>query len=224
MGGAYSPFAVALACIEKTHLSDDSLQHRKLSKKKIKQELLMDRISELFFEAKTLKELPRSGYHFLGSGKESVAEHSFMTAFICLVMSRMEPGLDSEKLISMALIHDLPEARTGDLNYVQKQYVTADESKAVGDMTHGLAFGNEFADLLAEFSKGDTREAMLANDADQLSFILELKRHKDTGAKSPEKWLPVVMKRLKTSLGQGMAQSIVDSSWDDWWLNGYSEP
>ena len=29
--------------------------------------------------------------------QESVAEHSFMTAFICLAMANMEPGVDAKK-------------------------------------------------------------------------------------------------------------------------------
>ena len=47
----------------------------------------MKKIANLLFEAKILKEIPRSGYHFLGAGKESVAEHSFSTTFIAYVMS-----------------------------------------------------------------------------------------------------------------------------------------
>jgi len=183
----------------------------------------MKRIADLFFEAKTLKELPRSGYHFLGSGRESVAEHSFMTGFICLVMSKTVPDIDREKLISMALIHDLPEARTGDLNYVQKHYVHAKEAKAVSDMATGLSFGDELQALMEEFNQGKTLEAKLANDADQLSFILELKKHKDTGAKSPEKWLPFVVERLKTDIGRDLASSIMETSWDNWWMKSYSE-
>ena len=46
----------------------------------------MKRIANLLFEAKMLKEIPRSGYHFLGSGRETVAEHSFMITFIALNM------------------------------------------------------------------------------------------------------------------------------------------
>ncbi|MDM8537595.1 HD domain-containing protein, partial [Desulfobacterales bacterium HSG17] len=91
----------------------------------------MENIANLLFEAKMLKEIPRSGYHFLGTGKESVAEHSFMITFIAFAMSEMEKKADAKKIISMCLVHDLPEARTGDLNYVQKQYVTPDEKKAV---------------------------------------------------------------------------------------------
>ena len=42
----------------------------------------MENIARLLFEAKMLKDIPRSGYHFLGVGKESGAEHSFMTTIV----------------------------------------------------------------------------------------------------------------------------------------------
>jgi putative hydrolase of HD superfamily len=35
----------------------------------------MKRIADLLFEARILKEIPRSGFHFLGVGRESIAEH-----------------------------------------------------------------------------------------------------------------------------------------------------
>ena len=124
----------------------------------------MQKIADLLFEAKILKEIPRSGYHFLGAGKESVAEHSFSTAFIAYVMSQLEPEVDALKLISMCLIHDLPEARVGDLNTVHKQYVTADEGKALEDATRGLAFGDNLRDLLQEYNDGLSKEARLAHD------------------------------------------------------------
>ncbi|MBF0241982.1 MAG: HD domain-containing protein [Desulfamplus sp.] len=183
----------------------------------------MRRIADFLFETSMLKELPRSGYAFLGSGKESVAEHSFMTAIICFTICKIEPYINVERLISMALIHDLPEARIGDLNYVHKRYVTALEDKASKDMAQGLPFGSEMVEILNEFNEAKSREAMLARDADQLAFIVELKKCHDTGAKSPEKWLPFIVERLKTDTGKRLAQSILDSNWDDWWFKNYSE-
>ncbi|MBL6993293.1 HD domain-containing protein, partial [Desulfobacula sp.] len=82
----------------------------------------MKQIANLLFEVRILKDIARSGYAFLGSGKESVAEHSFMTAFICFAMARIELDINSEKLVTMALVHDIAEARTGDFNYVEKKY------------------------------------------------------------------------------------------------------
>ena len=158
----------------------------------------MKNIANLLFEAKMLKEIPRSGFHFLGAGKESIAEHSFVTTFIAYVMSQLEPTVDAIKLTTMCLVHDLPEARIGDLNTVHKTYVTANEAKAVRDMTEGLPFGSAIADLINEFNEGRSAEAQLAHDADQLSLILELKYLSDVGYAPPDKWLSPVLNRLKT--------------------------
>ena len=91
----------------------------------------MKRIVELIMEAGFLKHLPRSGYQFLGAGRESVAEHVYTTTFIAFVLSFLDTQVDARRLISMCLVHDLPEARTGDLNYVQKHYVQANETEAL---------------------------------------------------------------------------------------------
>ena len=183
----------------------------------------MKPIANLLFEARILKDLVRSGYAFLGSGRESVAEHSFMTAFICFALAKMEPDINSERIMAMALVHDLAEARTGDLNYVEKKYSQVDEAKAISHLTATIPFGTDIKHLVDEFNRGETKEAKLANDADQLSFILELKKLEDLGAKGPDKWLPVVTGRLKTDVGKKLAQTIMDTGWDEWWMQDYSE-
>ena len=183
----------------------------------------MRNIVNLLFQANILKDIPRSGYHFLGVGKESVAEHSYGTAVIAYVMSQLEPDVDALKLISMCLVHDLPEAKIGDLNYVQKQYVTANEDKAVADTTRNLPFGASLAGLIREFNQGRSLEAKLAQDADQLALILELKILTDIGYKPPNKWLPFALKRLKTKTGQKLGENIMATDWDAWWLEGHVE-
>ncbi len=179
----------------------------------------MKNIINLLFEANILKEIPRSGYQFLGAGKESVAEHTFTTAMIAFVMSQIESDVDALKLISMCLVHDLAEARTGDLNTVHKQYVTADEPRAVRDISKNLPFGSSISELITEFNAGQTREAELANDADQLALILDLKSLVDIGYQPPNKWLPHVLGRLKTETGKKIGQSIMETHRDEWWLS-----
>ncbi len=181
------------------------------------------KLADFLFEAQTLTELLRSGYCFLGSGSESVAEHSFMTIIIAFTLSKMVRDADTAKMMSMALFHDLPEARMGDLNYVQKKYVNAMEAKAVAAMCHELPFGSEISSLMDEFNKKETLESKLVNDADQVSFIMELKKLHDTGAKGPDKWISIVMGRLLTKEAKKLAQSILSTTWDNWWLKGYSE-
>ena len=183
----------------------------------------MKDIADLLFESQMLKKIPRSGYHFLGMGRESVAEHCFSATFIAYVMSALEPDTDPLRLISMCLVHDLAESRTGDLNYVQKKYVKADETKAIADALRKIPFGDDIKALIDEFNRQETLEAKLAHDADQLSFILDLKSISDIGGSAPEKWLPFVLNRLKTPLGKKLAEAIANRSWDDWWSEDYAE-
>jgi hypothetical protein len=85
------------------------------------------KIVEFLFEVGMLKKTPRTGYQFLGSGGESVADHSFRTAVIGYALASQEPDADRNKVVLMCLFHDFPEARTGDHNYVNKKYVKTDE-------------------------------------------------------------------------------------------------
>jgi putative hydrolase of HD superfamily len=177
----------------------------------------MKRIAELILEACFLKRIPRSGYQFLGSGNESVAEHVYGTLFIAFLMAQLEPKIDALRLMSMCLVHDLPEARTGDLNYVQKKYVVADEDRSLADSLDGLSFGANIKALLDEFKAGQTLEARLARDADQLALIVDLKSMQDIGFKPPQSWLPSVRARLTTEIGKQLAEAVSNLPFDGWW-------
>ena len=137
----------------------------------------MEQTADFIFEVGMLKKTPRTGYQFLGNGHENVAAHSFRVAVIGYVLSRIA-GADQRKVTDMCLFHDLGEARTGDHNYVNKQYVTAEEARAERDAASNAPCGKEIEALLSEFRTGETLEAKLAHDADQLDLIGELKEKK----------------------------------------------
>ncbi len=183
----------------------------------------MDRIADFLFEAGMLKRTPRTGWQFLGSGTESVAEHTFRTAIIAFALARLSPEVDADRVLRMALIHDLPEARTGDLNYLNQKYVRADEETAAADLTRGLPFGEEMAELLAEFRAQQTPEAMLAKDADHLEMLLQLKEHLDVGNRNAEEWIPFSLRRLKTDVARDLAQRILQRDSSAWWFDKDSE-
>ena len=178
----------------------------------------MDRIAEFLFETMLLKRVHRTGYQFLGPGKESVAEHTFGVMCIAWTLAQQTPQADTSRLLAMCLVHDLPEARMGDLNYVQKRYVNANEAKAIGHMTQGLPFGEDIRALLDEFNTCETLEARLAHDADQLAFLLDLKSLADMGYAAPDKWAGHVKERLQTAAGNNIAEGIAATEWDSWWL------
>ena len=188
----------------------------------------MKNIANFLFEAGMLKRTPRSGFQFLGSGAESVAEHVFRTTYVGYALGKMEKNVNVDRMIKMCLFHDLPEARTGDLNYVNKKYVSSNEKKAISDLTDELPFGGELRELINEYEEGKTREALLARDADQIEMILALKEYKDIGNRYADEWLGFSMKRLRTETAQMLAKVILEtdsSLWwfsdkGDWWITG----
>lgn len=175
------------------------------------------------FEVGILKKIPRSGYQFLGTGSESVADHSFRVAIIAYLFAKNEPKADTQKVVLMSLFHDFHEARTGDHNYVNKRYVTVNEDKAVSDLAQKLTSGQEIVSLIDEFNSGETLEARLAQDADQVDFILELKRQQDLGNKSASEWLKYSVKRLVTDFAKKLANEIVHTDSSDWWFKKKEE-
>jgi len=175
------------------------------------------------FEVGILKSIPRSGYQFLGSGSESVAEHSFRVAVIAYLLAKNEPRADMQKVVLMSLFHDFHEARTGDHNYVNRRYVTVNEDKAVRDLAQKLPFGQEIVSLIDEFNSGETLESRLSQDADQLDFILELKRQLDLGNKSAAEWLRYAVKRLITDYAKKLADEITKTGSSEWWFKKNEE-
>ena len=188
----------------------------------------MDNIANFLFETGMLNKTPRSGYQFLGSGKESVSEHILRTVFVGYALCKTDESLDEFRVLKMCVFHDLPEARTGDMNYVNKKYVNVDEDKAVRELTEGLPFGSDIKASIDEFNRQETKEALIARDADQIALILQLKESGDLGNKYAEEWINFAMQRLSTEAGKKMAQIIIktdSSNWwfkdkNDWWVNG----
>jgi putative hydrolase of HD superfamily len=179
----------------------------------------MKNIANFLFEAGMLKRTPRSGFQFLGSGAESVAEHIFRTTYIGYALGKLASGVNVDRIIKMCLFHDLPEARTGDLNYVNKKYVDTKEEKAIDDLARTLPFGKEIKELILEFNEGRTEEARLARDADQIEMILALKEYKDVGNQHADEWLSFSLKRLQTNAARELATVILETDSSLWWFS-----
>ncbi len=188
----------------------------------------MESIADFLFETGMLAKTPRSGYQFLGSGRETVAEHILRTIYVGYTLCKINSSLDELRVLKMCALHDLPEARTGDMNYVNKKYVQVDEAKAVRELTETVFFGDDIKQAIDEFNARQTPESLAARDADQIALILQLKEYGDLGNKYSEEWIKYAMQRLATEEGRKLAGRIIqtDSShwWfkekGDWWING----
>jgi len=180
---------------------------------------MMETLVNFLFEVGMLKKTPRTGYQFLGSGQESVAEHTFRTTVIGYILSLQESGADCMKTTLMCLFHDLHEARTGDHNYVNKRYVSVDDERAVRDLAQGLPFGESLVSLTMEFNESQSLEARIARDADQLDLILELKEQLDLGNRYAKEWLFYAVKRLRTESARNLARNILTTDSAEWWFD-----
>jgi len=185
----------------------------------------MSQRAKYLHEVGMLNDTPRSGFAFLGEGKQSVSEHMFRMMHVAFVLVRMsETPVNELRVLQLVMFHDLPEARTGDHNYVNRKYVHEDLEKLLDEGAHEWAHGEEIVALVREFEDAQTPEARLAKDADQLELLLGLKRHADLGNPHVADWLPPLLARLKTDAGKTLAQEILATRWDAWWFSDKNDP
>jgi putative hydrolases of HD superfamily len=184
-----------------------------------------EKIVNLLNEIGMLAHIPRSGFAFLGSGRQSVAEHSYRMTLVAYALACLiDEPVNMYKLIMMCLFHDLPEARIGDLNYVQKKYVAPKLDKALDDIASGSFLGPEIVAWIQEYEQGTSLEAQLAHDADQLELILVLKREQELGNPQASAWIENTLKRLKTEAGKKIGETICLTPSDNWWLEDKKDP
>lgn len=177
------------------------------------------RIVDFINEVGMLRHTPRTGYPFLGSGAETVAEHSHRTAVIGYVLARLA-GADVARTTFLCLFHDLGEARTGDFNYVNRIYNTCHARLAVEHATCGTGLEDDLLTMWDELEQAESQEARLAHDADQLDLIFNLKRESEHGNSFADQWLEHALQRLRTSEGRELGAIASQTPSSFWWYNG----
>ncbi|MBQ1263955.1 MAG: HD domain-containing protein, partial [Oscillospiraceae bacterium] len=113
--------------------------------------------------AERLKDATRHCYTSNGR-HESVAEHSWRMALMAWLMKDEFPELDMDKVIVMALIHDLGEAFTGDIpTFLKTSADTQKEDDLLAAWVNTLPepFCSEMTALYAEMDARQTAEAKL---------------------------------------------------------------
>lgn len=178
----------------------------------------IDGIVDFLFEAGMLSKTPRSFSAFLGSGEQSVAEHINRTAYIGYCLAKMAGNVDTGKVVTMCLFHDISESRISDLNYVHQKYTERHEDKAHTDLSNQLPFGNDVKGLIDEYEERKSPESVYSKDADNLEFLLTLKEQGDAGNGRAETWMPNILKRLVTDEAKALADRIVVTESDRWWF------
>jgi len=107
---------------------------------------------------------------------ESVAEHSWRTALMALLLKGEFPELDMNKVVSMCIIHDLGECFTGDIPSFDK----TDNDREVEDCllkqwinSLPVEVSTELIELFKEMNAQETREAQLFKALDKLEAVIQ---------------------------------------------------
>lgn len=176
------------------------------------------KIANFLFEVGMLAKTPRSGFHFLGTGEQSVAEHLSRTAFIGYTLAQMDGNVDTLKVLKMCLFHDISETRISDLNHIHQKYVERKEHSAIKDISDSVPFGKDMYDILEEYEQRQSIESILVKDADTLEWLLALKEQFDTGNTRAKEWMKIGMARLKTKHAKELVDAIMKTNSNDWWF------
>ena len=107
--------------------------------------------------------------------KESVAEHCWRLGVMAMLVSDEFSTLDMNKVIKMALIHDLGEAITGDVaSFYKTDDNRRDEARAIEDLISMLPepHASEFRELFDEMAKRETPEAKLLKALDNTEAVI----------------------------------------------------
>ncbi len=134
---------------------------------------------EAWYEIVHLKQLYRKGWLLRGVEPEhceTVAEHSFGNALLCLLLAPRQPGLDLVKVLRLALIHDLGEVYVGDLTPLDG--VTSEEKHrleavAVEKILGKLPGGDALIADWKEYESQVTPEAKFVKQIDRLELAMQ---------------------------------------------------
>jgi putative hydrolase of HD superfamily len=156
----------------------------------------------VLLELQRLKRLDRTGWVLRGlpPGAESVAAHSFGVAFTAMLLadevSARGVSVDAERVLRLALLHDLAETRTGDMPRTVADYYGRDvrkraERAAFDDIMRGLGEGPEgarYSELHEDYEERASVEARLVKAADIIDLLAQALMFERAGARGLEEF------------------------------------
>jgi len=181
----------------------------------------MQELVQFLFETGHLKNVDRSGWWLLGNkDPESVAEHSFRCTIMGYILAKRE-NVDASKVIMMCLFHDVHETRTNDLHKVVQKYIKQEEAgdKATEDQLKPLkdSIGKEISDVLGELTNQESRESVVAKDADILECAMQAREYQVQGYEAAVDWLDRADSKLKCESSRKILALLKVSDPGEWW-------
>ena len=140
----------------------------------------------------TLKRIPRSGWITHGVSLpdvESVADHTFSTCAISLLLTDLERRrgvrVNAEQVLRMATLHDLAEALTFDISKSYLSYLGERGSELKNEIENSawkylargvgsVSLSNGYSRLQKQYIRNMTVEAQIVHAADSIDILLQI--------------------------------------------------
>lgn len=138
---------------------------------------------ESLLTLQALEHLPRTGWCQSGiTTPESIAAHTLGVAQVALaLLPQIDPELDTGRVLSMALVHDAPEALIGDFPLAASRLLPEGAKRQAERAAAAELLDASSLDAFHEFLAGETREARFVKLCDKLQLGLRLLAYRKAG-------------------------------------------
>jgi len=103
---------------------------------------------------------------------------------MCMVISDLE-NYDSEKILKMAMLHDLAESKTGDVtpDQIPKDKKMALENKAFSEIMAHLPeeIKSQYLEIWNEYQENSSPESKIVHQIDKLEMVLQARLYQKQG-------------------------------------------
>lgn len=147
---------------------------------------------------------------------ESVAEHSFRVGVLAMILVDKLKA-DKDKLMKMALIHDLGEAITGDKVWIRwgvvdlkaREVKEEQEIRGIVGLFSGIEGGEEFIEIFEEMVLRSSREAKLFWQIDKLEMTLQAYEYEEEQGKKLDEFFATAELYIKETLLREIFEEIM---------------
>jgi putative hydrolase of HD superfamily len=179
----------------------------------------MKNVIEFMELISSLKELQRTGWkqHNVTGILDTTASHSFGVTFLSWLFAK-GGHVDSEKVLEMALVHDLVESVMGDLTPSEAKRIDRDklEENGLEKMERKIParLAPEIKSLIREYREGKTREAQMVRICDKLETLFQAHFYRNSNRLSENgfrEFFEYAQRECRTKLARELLNQIKDS-------------
>lgn len=180
------------------------------------------KITNFFFELNQLKRERNTGFQLAGvDDPDSVAEHAMRSAQMAYVLAVLEQDGNPERSAIIALFHNNGKTRIGDQNKVAARYLFKQEAEEFTfvDQIEGMDDNveNKLLEYHREWQEWETKEGMIARDADWLEQAFQAKEFFDLGYTSAKQIMDNVGEAVETDSAKKIYSQMKKKRFTDWW-------